>query len=78
MDLSSRNGNLKIVEIDKGFRATTRNWHKERENMSFWTKEKTENQKLMFSTANYTSMYNVVKPKYNEGTFSVENDKYYL
>ena len=46
--------------------------------MSFWTKEKTENQKLMFSTANYTSMYNVVKPKYNEGTFSVENDKYYL
>ena len=67
MDLSSRNGNLKIVEIDKGFRATTRNWHKERENMSFWTKEKTENQKLMFSTANYTSMPNVGTKKLQQG-----------
>ena len=32
----------------------------------------------MFSTANYTSIPNVVKTKIKDFTFSVENDKYYL
>ena len=36
-----------------------------------------ENQKLMFSTANYTSIPNVVKTQINDFTFSVKNGIYY-